>query len=87
MSPTIPGQYFRSGITDKMIADAVSTALRHEHANIKTSITMIERVTGISTDTIGKWQKHGYAPKSRHLLTLAAHYPSVLQAMGDCLSG
>jgi len=85
MSAIKKGQYFRCRITDEIIAEAVSTALRQEHANVKTPITMIECVTGISADTVGKWNKHGYAPKSRHLLTLAAHYPLVLQVLCELM--
>lgn len=85
MSFTKNDQSFRSEITNKMVADAVSAALRQEHYNVTASIKQIERVTGISGSTACKWYNGVYAPKSNHLLMLAAYYPMVLQAMFELM--
>lgn len=66
-------------LTDEMIARQVCSALRHEHANTTAALKHIERITGIPAATAGKWYGGRYAPRSRHLLTLAAHYPEVLR--------
>ena len=68
-------------ITDVMIAKCVSNALCHEHADVYSAMKQIERITGINALTASNWYKGRYAPKSSHLLMLAAHYPEVLQAL------
>ena len=62
-------------ITDVMIAKCVSNALCHEHADVYSAMKQIERITGINALTASNWYKGRYAPKSSHLLMLAAHYP------------
>ncbi len=85
MSFTNKDHYLPCRISDEMIAEHVSTALRQEHANISAALKHIERITGIPAKTASKWHKGEYAPKSRHLLTLAAHYPEVLQAVCELM--
>ena len=85
MSFTKKDHYLPCGISDEMIAEHVSAALRQEHANISAALKHIEGITGIPAKTASKWYKGEYAPKSRHLLTLAAHYPEVLQAVCELM--
>jgi Fic family protein len=68
-----------------MIAEHVSSALRREHVNISAALKHIEGITSIPAKTASKWYEGKYAPKSRHLLTLAAHYPEVLQAVCELM--
>ena len=85
MSPAGKDHYLPLKITDDMIAKRISDALRHEHADITAAVKQIERITGINASTASKWYKGKYAPKSRHLLTMAAYYPQVLQAVCDLM--
>lgn len=77
--------YLPFRISDQMIAEHVSAALRQEHFNISAALKHIEGITSIPAKTASKWYKGKYAPKSRHLLTLAAHYPEVLQAVCELM--
>lgn len=81
MSFTKNPQNFPLKITDKMIAQKVASALRQEHAHVSAMLKHIEAVTGIPAKTASKWIEGHYAPKSRHLLALLAHYPEVLRAV------
>ena len=85
MSFTKKDHYFPSRISDQLVAQYVSSALQHEHAHISAALKHIEGVTGISAKTASKWRSGKYAPKSRHLLTLAGHYPEVLQAVCELM--
>jgi len=70
-----------SRITDKSVAEMVSTALRKAHHNDPSAVKRIGANTGIKIHTIPKWYHAQNAPKSSHLMILAASYPSVLKAM------
>ena len=85
MPTTKKDHYFPCIISDEMIAKSIAAALRQEHANISAALKHIEGVTGIPAKTASKWYKGQYAPKSRHLLTLASHYPEVLQAVCELM--
>lgn len=85
MSFSKKDHYFPCTISDEMIAKSVAAALRQEHANISAALKHIEGVTGIPAKTASKWYTGRYAPKSRHLLILAAHYPEVLQAVCELM--
>lgn len=85
MSLTKKPQYFPVKITDKMIAQRVALALRHEHVRVGAMLKHIEAVTGIPAKTASKWIEGHYSPKSRHLLTLATYYPEVLRAICEMM--
>ena len=77
--------YFPRQISDAIVAEYVSAALRQEHSDISAALKHIERITGIPATTARKWYKGKYAPKSRYLLSLAMHYPDVLQAICELM--
>ena len=85
MSPAKKDSYLSAKLTDQTIAKKVSEALHHEHADVTAAIKQIERITGIKAVTASKWYNGIYAPKSRHLLIMAAHYPQVLQAVCELI--
>jgi len=63
------------------VANMCSDALRKEHENDSSSVKHIEAKTRISGNTISKWYRAINAPKSAHLLVLAAIYPEVLKGL------
>ena len=81
MSPTQIERDLLPQITDAIIAEKISSALRSEHADVHSAIKQIERITGINALTASNWYKGRYAPKSSYLLILARHYPEVLRAL------
>ena len=85
MSFTQKPQNFPAKITDKILAQHIAAALRQEHANINAMLKHIEAITGIPAKTACKWIDGQYAPKSRHLLILAACYPEVLRIICETM--
>lgn len=68
-------------ITDQVVIEMVSGALRHAHEKDASAIKRIGVNTGIKIHTIPKWYHAKNAPKSSHLMILAATYPSILSKM------
>jgi len=68
-------------ILDSAIREAVESALKQEHADISAAIKSIAATTGINAHAIAKWHARQNTPSTSHFLTLAAFYPSVLQAL------
>jgi hypothetical protein len=68
-------------ITDQVVIEMVSGALRQAHAKDASAIKRIGVNTGIKIHTIPKWYHARNAPKSSHLMILAATYPSILSKM------
>jgi len=68
-----------------MIVKRISAALRYEHAAITAAIKQIGKITGIEDNTASRWYAGKYAPKSRHLLMLSAHFPQMLQAVCELM--
>lgn len=72
-------------ITDQMVAKMVSEALRQEYQTDSSVIKRIGIKTGFNTATISKWYQARNAPKSSHLIVLAAMYPAVIRGLLELL--
>lgn len=74
-------QNLRIKITDFDVASMCSSALREEHEHDTSCVKHIQAKTQVSENTISKWYRAMNAPKSAHLLILAANYPKVLRGL------
>lgn len=72
-------QVLRNKINDRMVATMVANSLRYEHQADTSVVKEIGIITGANLHTINKWCQAVNAPKSAHLLMLAASYPQVLK--------
>lgn len=79
MSSNKTNQSLCHNITTKVFASMISESLRYEYKNDGSAIKRISLATDISTGTISKWYQSKNTPESKHLLRLAAVYPSVLK--------
>jgi hypothetical protein len=68
-------------ILDNTIREAVANAMKQEHSDVSAAIKSIAAITGINAHAIAKWHTGQNTPSTAHFLTLAAFYPSVLQAL------
>jgi hypothetical protein len=74
-------QVLSGKISDQMVATMVANSLRHEHQNDTSVVKEIGLITDANLHTINKWCQAINAPKSAHLLMLAAAYPQVLKSL------
>ena len=81
MSLSNDDQVFHSDLALKKLALEMQKILRREYGDVRHAVKRMGRRTGIGPRTIRNWYDGRNAPESRHLLLLAAYYPSILRAV------